>query len=185
MKNIDTPPVQLDELLHLFYPETSTTGASANVGTFHESDAADLSSDAAQLLNHSAHMTVTVEAFHNSEVDVKVLQESDSGAHYSRKILLTRKSDGRVVMFGIVRLDMSTLPSEVQEKIRQREIPLGRILISHEVMRSVKLAKLYRIEAGPELAKQFGVELGDNVYGRTAWIYCNGKPAIELLEVVG
>lgn len=88
-------------------------------------------------------------------------------------------------MFGIVRLDMSTLPSEVQEEIRQREIPLGRILISHEVMRAVKLAKLYRIEAGPELATQLGVEVCDSVYGRTAWIYCNGKPAIELLEVVG
>jgi chorismate-pyruvate lyase len=79
---------------------------------------------------------------------------------------------------------MSTLPQEVQDQIRQRKIPLGRILISHDVMRAVRLAKLFRIEAGTELASQFGVEPGSDVYGRTAWMFCNGKPAIELLEIV-
>jgi len=175
----ETPQVKLDELLHLFFPQTPT-----DVGTFHEPEGNSISRDANTLLNHSAHMTVTIEDFHDSEVDVKVLQEKDSDTHYSRKILLTRKSDGGVVQFGIVRLDMSTLPEVVQQQIRQREIPLGRILISHDVMRAVKLDKLYRIEAGEELASHFGCEVGDDIFGRTAWMYCNGKPAIELLEIV-
>ena len=179
MNPIESPQVELDELVGLFFPQSP-----ANVGVFHQSDAADMPADADSLLNHCEHMTVTIEEFHGSEVDVKVLQELDTDTHYSRKILLTRKSDGGVVQFGIVRLDMSTLPQVVQDQIRMREIPLGRILISHDVMRAVRLAKLYRIEAGQELASHFNAELGANVFGRTAWMYCNGKPAIELLEIV-
>jgi chorismate-pyruvate lyase len=175
----ELPQVELDELVGLFFPQSPLA-----VGAFHEVDAAELPADANSLLNHCEHMTVTIEDFHGSEVDVTVLEEQDSETHYSRKILLTRKSDGGVVQFGIVRLDMSTLPQVVQDQIRERKIPLGRILISHDVMRAVRLAKLYRFEAGEELASHFGVSAGTNVFGRTAWMYCNGKPAIELLEIV-
>ena len=179
MNEIKTPPVELDQLLLLFFPE-----APHEVGDFHESSASEIPDDANRLLNHSEHMTITVEEFHNSEVEVEVLRENDSDSRYYREILLKRKSDAGVVQFGIVRLDMSCFPDEVEAKIRERQIPLGRILISHNVMRAVKLAKLYRIESGPELAKHFGVELGATVYGRTAWMYCCGRPAIELLEIV-
>ena len=179
MNPTDLPQVELDELVGLFFPEDPS-----GVGVFHEVDGSKLPADADSLLNHCEHMTVTIEHFHDSEVDVKVLEELDSDKYYSRKILLTRKSDGGVVQFGIVRLDMSTLPQIVQDQIRERKIPLGRILISHDVMRAVKLAKLYRIEGGEELAAHFGCETGMDIFGRTAWMYCNGKPAIELLEVV-
>ena len=179
MNPTELPQVELDELVGLFFPQSPAT-----VGTFHQADTAKMPPDANSLLNHCEHMTVTIEDFHNSEVDVKVLEEQDTDTHYSRKILLTRKSDGGVVQFGIVRLDMSTLPQVVQDQIRQRKVPLGRILISHDVMRAVRLAKLYRIEAGEELASHFGVEPGTDIFGRTAWMYCNGKPAIELLEIV-
>lgn len=179
MNPTELPQVDLDELVSLFFPESPTS-----VGAFHEVDESGLPANANRLLNHCEHMTVTIEDFHDSEVDVKVLDEQESDTHYSRKILLTRKSDGGVVQFGIVRLDMSPLPENVQEQIRERKIPLGRILISHDVMRAVRLAKLYRIEAGSELVEHFGVEPGSNIFGRTAWMYCNGKPAIELLEIV-
>ena len=180
MNPTESPQVDLAELVHLFFPESLSA-----VGAFHEVEEAQLPGDANRLLNHCEHMTVTVENFHGGEVDVKVLAELDSDeTHYARKILLTRKSDGGVVQYGIVRLDMTTLPEDVQGKIRERQIPLGRILISHDVMRSVRLAKLYRIEAGSELAEHFGAASGSDIFGRTAWMYCNGKPAIELLEIV-
>lgn len=179
MNPTELPQVDLDELVGLFFPESP-----APVGIFHQIDSSDMPEDADSLLNHCEHMTVTIEDFHNSEVDVKVLEEQITETRYSRKILLTRKSDGGVVQYGIVRLDMSTLPQVVQDQIRERKIPLGRILISHDVMRAVRLAKLFRIEAGSELASQFDVELGSDVFGRTAWMFCNGKPAIELLEIV-
>ena len=43
---------------------------------------------------------------------------------------------------------------------------------------------LFRVEAGAGLTRMFGCALGAITYGRTALIYCNGEPAIELIEIV-
>ena len=79
---------------------------------------------------------------------------------------------------------MNMLTKMVQDEIEKLETPLGRILINHDVLRTVKLLSLLKIECGEELANMLGLETGSLCYGRTALIYCNGSPAIELLEVV-
>src|SRR2546421_10210646 len=56
------------------------------------------------LLVHNHHMTVTVEAFYGSLVDVRVLERLHDGDTYARKILLALQSDGRIVQSGIVRI---------------------------------------------------------------------------------
>lgn len=137
-----------------------------------------------QLLDHQHHMTVTVEAFHQCPVDVRVLAVKRDANTYSREILLVRQSDGDVVQFGIVRLHWAALPAAVREEIEAGQIPLGRVLITHNVWRQVERHQLYRVTCGPDLAKSFRVPEGTVTYGRTALIYCDGEPAIELLEVV-
>lgn len=178
MKPADSADVELDSLIGLFYDSPD------QLGEFHAVDAEDVSSPSRELLAHEHHMTVTVEQHHGGPVDVRVLDYRHDGHHYSRKILLTRQSDGRVVQFGIVRLDTSVLADQVRIEIEARETPLGRVLINHNVLRRVKLLGLHRIQAGAELATHLGVEAGETVFGRTALIYCDGKPAIELLEIV-
>ena len=179
MKPADSADVELDALIELFYDDSDQLGQFAQV------DAQEVPLPSRDLLAHEHHMTVTVEKFHGCPVDVQVLASRDDDTHYSRKILLTRQSDGGVVQFGIVRLNMSVLAPEVQHEIRSQQTPLGRILIQHGVLRQVRLLTLCRIEAGAELAGYFGLPPGDVVYGRTALIFCDGAPAIELLEVVG
>ena len=66
------------------------------------------------------------------------------------------------------------------------------MLIDHNVLREVQFDALWRVQPGPDLCRLFGLSAqpaGKNtepqtVYGRTALIYCNGEPAIELLEIV-
>ncbi len=171
--------VELEVLIGLFFPDQS------ELGYFSETSASDLPQLERKLLAHDHHMTVTQEEHHQSPVDVRVLETSTAGDFYSRKILLTRRSDEQVVQFGIVRLDRSVLDPVVRQEIESQQTPLGRILINHKVMREVKLSHLYRISAGHELAEAFGINPGDACYGRTALIYCNGSPAVELLEIVG
>ena len=178
MQPADSPPIELDAIVKLFFDPPPV------LGEFRVADAADLPAVAAKLLDHNHHMTVTVEAHHDCPVNVKVLEEFDSGTHYCRKILLTCSDAGKTVQFGIVRLDMSVLTDEIQALIREKQIPLGRILISHDVMRAVKLERLYQITMGEELAGHFGKSAGEVCFGRTAWMYVAGKPAIELLEIV-
>lgn len=168
----------LQDLVAIFFADL------ADVGQFTAVQPNKIPQDYRDLLAHYSHMTVTVEHFHNSPVDVVVLERQSTGRHYSRKILLTRQSDGRVVQFGIVRLDFNTVSQAVREEIQSEQTPLGRVLIKHNVLREVELKQIYRIVCGPELATHFNLPEGSTVYGRTALIYCDGEPAVELLEIV-
>jgi hypothetical protein len=58
------------------------------------------------------------------------------------------------------------------------------VLIDHNVLREVQLASLYRVVPGPDLCQLFGLPASLATYGRTAFIYCDGFPAVELLEIV-
>ena len=169
---------QLAALLSLFY---STESA---VGSFAQVEAESLTPIAAKLLAHDYHMTVTLEQHHGCPVDVHVIESKIEGDRYSRKITLTRQSDDAVVMFGLVRMDRTVFAASVLEEIESQRTPLGRVLIENDVLRAVKLLNLYRIEASADLAQLLMIDEGSICFGRTAMIYCDSKPAIELLEVV-
>jgi len=172
------PAPDLETLLSLFYQDI------AQFGTIAATPADDMPAVARKLLDHEHHMTVTVEDYHNCEVDVQVLETLFDGQAYSRKILLTKQTDSTVVQFGIVRLHFEFLATHIQQEIMAEETPLGRILINHNVLRRVELSQLWKIQVGQDLAELFRITPNTIVYGRTAWIYCNGEPAIELLEIV-
>jgi chorismate-pyruvate lyase len=129
-------------------------------------------------------MTVTIEKHHGELVDVEVLEETRVMDEYRRKILLRRKSDRRVVQFGIVRINLDTLSETIQSQIVSGEIPLGRILIDNGLMREVQLSQLWQVECGEELAGYFQFPEGCLTFGRTARILVNSLPVIELLEIV-
>jgi hypothetical protein len=112
-----------------------------------------------------------------------VLDRKLDGDIYSRKIVLERADDGRVVQFGIVRFDLAVVLPAVREEILSERTPLGRILINYNVLRHIDLGAILEIEAGPALARLFDCPTGQMVYGRLATIFCNQKPAVDLLEV--
>ncbi len=135
------------------------------------------------LLVHNHHMTVTMEEFHRSQVRVEVLAAKRTENYYSRRILLDRETDGRVVQFGIVRLNFDFLNPEVREEIESQKTPLGRILIQHNVLREIELVSLWRVTPGADLCRLFKTTPQQITYGRTAIIHCDGQPAVELLEI--
>ena len=136
-----------------------------------------------QMLAHEHHMTVTMEQYHGGPVDVSVLARRSDGDLYCRKILLTKRGTDQVVQFGIVRFDFQYVTAAVKSEILSEEIPLGRVLIRHNVLRHIDLGALLRIEAGPGLAKLLQMPEKGLTYGRLATIFCNGRPAVDLLEI--
>lgn len=174
--NAVTP--DLDALIGLFYSRPE------ELGRFEQVDARSVDRDYRMLLAHDSHMTVTVERFHNGPVDVQVLDSQVTGQHYARKILLTRRSDGGVVQFGIMRLDLASVSPVVRREVESQRTPLGRILIENNVLREVHLTKLWKVTPGSELCRLFGIAPSQITFGRTAVIRCNGEPAVELLEIV-
>jgi len=168
----------LQSLIRIFYDDM------AELGDFRQVTALDMPLVYRRLLAHEHHMTVRVESHHGCPVDVDVLDFHSLGSAYRRKILLRRQSDHKVVQFGIVQLHTHYLDDRVRDAIESRTIPLGRVLIQHNVLRKVELGQLWRVATGPDLTRLFELPRPTATYGRTAVIHCNGEPAIELLEIV-
>lgn len=134
------------------------------------------------MLAHEHHMTVAMER-HHGPVDVTVLDRRDVDGLYCRKSILTKRDTGEVVQLGFIRFDFQYVTAAVREEIVSEAIPLGRVLIQHNVLRHIDLGALLRLEAGPGLAKAFRMPAGGVTYGRLATIFCNGRPAVDLLEI--
>lgn len=135
------------------------------------------------MLVHDKHMTVAMEGHHRCRVDVRILYQRQDDGVYSREIVLVKGGTDDVVQFGIVRFNLEYVTPAVREEILAGRIPLGRILINHNVLRHIDLGALLRIECGPRLADSFGVGPGTETFGRLATIFCNRQPAVDLLEI--
>lgn len=135
------------------------------------------------LLAHDRHMTVTMEKHYDCSVDVRILDRVETDQYYCRKILLTKSGTEEVVQFGIVKFDFQYVTEAVKNEIIKGEIPLGRILINHNVLRHIDLGAILKITAGLGLAEHLKMEPGETIYGRLATIFCNGQPAVDLLEI--
>jgi chorismate-pyruvate lyase len=136
------------------------------------------------LLVHEHHMTVTVEKHHGDSVDVRILDRQHMNDTYARKILLALHGSGRVVQFGIMKIDFRYCSLEVRQEIIAGRTPLGRILIEHDVLRRIEPTAFLRVIPDAAMMKWFGMKEPVRTYGRLAIIHCNGQPAVELLEIV-
>ncbi len=174
-------PGRLVELTALL---DSIEGAARELGDFTEVASESMPVKFQQLLAHNEHMTVAIESFHRCPVSVQVLQSRTADSTYIREILLRRTTDQQVVQYGIVRLQLGALSEAPRQAILSEKIPLGRVLIEHNVLREVELVDLWRIVVGHKLSKLLQVEIGSITYGRTAMIYFSDQPALELLEIV-
>lgn len=135
------------------------------------------------LLAHEHHMTVTMEQFHQCSVDVRVIQEQFQDPLYTREILLTRSGTNEIVQFGLVRFDFTYVTPAVKSEILAKRLPLGRVLIRHNVLRHINLRAILRITPGSALRERMQLDDSSPVYGRMATIFCNERPAVDLLEV--
>lgn len=138
-----------------------------------------------ELLVHTHHMTVTLERRHESPVHLEVLKVRHEGDSYARKLILRAGEDGPVVLAGIMRFRLECVSEKVRREIVDAVTPLGRILIDNHIMRKIETIAFLRFP----LENSFGDLLGSAgedgfTYGRIAIIFCNGAPAVELLELV-
>jgi chorismate-pyruvate lyase len=136
------------------------------------------------LLVHEHHMTVTVEAHHGDLVDERILARRHQGNSYARKILLALQKTGRIVQFGIVRIDLGLVGPAVREAIVAGKTPVGRVLIENDVLRRIEPTAFLRIAGKVPQMRWFGLTEPQTLYGRLALIHCDGRPAVELLEIV-
>lgn len=136
-----------------------------------------------RMLVHEHHMTVTMESYHDCSVEVQVVESKNVGDLYCRKILLNKQGLDQNVQFGIVRFNFDFVTDSVRQQIESESIPLGRVLIQHNVLRHIDLGAIVKFQAGPGLGRYLQMAAGQETYGRMATIFCNGSPAVDLLEI--
>lgn len=138
------------------------------------------------LLVHRRHMTVTLEEHHGKPVELVVLARRLDGQDYSRQLLLTAGPGGRVVMAGVMRFSMRHCGEHVRRQVLEERTPLGRILIRHCQLRSIRTHSFFRLRLSDEVRELFGCqkESAAVTYGRAAAIVCGYEPTVELLEIV-
>ncbi|TVS19892.1 MAG: hypothetical protein EA424_06785 [Planctomycetaceae bacterium] len=169
---------ELEALTKIYYASPD------ELAGFREIQEDDLPSIYHTLLAHHQHMTVTLEAHNGCPLEVDVLRSETTKTHYHRKVLLRRIGDQEVVLFGIVRINRGLLPAEVRTEIEAESTPLGTILINRNIYRNVRLLSFWEVEPRDELSGIFEFDSPGPLYGRTALIYCDDVPVIELLEIV-
>jgi hypothetical protein len=149
-----------------------------------EVSAGDIPEPYHRLLVHTHHMTVTVEDYYRSPVDVRVLECRQRGNEYARKSLLTAHTTGRVVQFGLVRINLGVCTEAVRNEIVEGKTPLGRVLIRHNMLRRIEPQMYLRLTLSKTMASWFGVAAGKNTFGRVGMIYTGDQPAVEVLEIL-
>jgi chorismate-pyruvate lyase len=139
-----------------------------------------------QLLVHHDHMTEVLEKHFGAPVDVQVLAEQLDGDIYTRQIALHPKNQpDKVVEWGFASLDLRFLSQPVKDEILAKKIPLGAVLMKHNVLRRVKPRWFLKLPDNAPTLRLFGpLPHPGPVYGRIGTIYCDGEPAIQVLEIV-
>lgn len=179
-----SPRQWLEELLALFPGEDTQ----ATDYTLVPPD--EIPSPCHELLVHDHHMTVTLERHHGAPVNLRALEVRHEPPSYARRLYLdtassTGNSPAPAVMAGIMRIWLGQVRPEVQDEIVSADGPLGRILIEHGVLRRLQTVAFLRIRLRDGLREIFQLPPDvEHVFGRLALIFCDGEPAVELLEIV-
>lgn len=136
------------------------------------------------LLVHHGHMTETLERHYQCPVRVHPYVIHRQGDIYGRKLDLTADVSGEIVMTGIMIFNLNVVKDEVRQEILQGVIPLGRILVSHGVLREVNASAFLELAPNDPFSTRFQMTTPVPAYGRLATITCDGAPAVDLLEIV-
>lgn len=139
---------------------------------------------AQQLLHHDEHMTEIMARHHGGHVVVEVQRRHRLGDDYWRQIVLRIADRPTIIQGGLVRIHLPGLAAPVAEAILREQVPLGYLLMDHQVLRRIELHHLIRFPPDPALAGWLGGDADAPAWGRLATLHCDEEPVIELCEVL-
>jgi chorismate-pyruvate lyase len=136
------------------------------------------------LLAHAGHMTERLEQHHGAPVEVRPHSIRREGDIYGRRIDLVIDGRAAPVMTAVMIFNLGLVSAAVRQEILRADTPLGHVLIRHRILRRVAVDALLRFDADDPLVARFGRTQAAPAYGRLATIDCDGRPAVDLLEIV-
>jgi chorismate-pyruvate lyase len=173
-----SPGEALDELCSGF------SGYSTCAGQYDLVTPDQMPADYRALLVHQRHMTLVLQDHHGVKPNLFVMERRREGDFYGRKIFLTAGNTAPAIELGVVRMNLTYMQELVRREILAGQTPLGAILVQHKVLRRIEPRWFLRFAPGSAVLRWFGYQKEGPFFGRIGTIYCDGDPAIELLEIV-
>ena len=173
-------PTESPDLLDLL----ATFGDQSQAPLFSPVAAHDMPSPYRELLAHDGHMTVTVESFFGAPAVLGVHATQLDEHRYARKITLHARPEGPALLSGIMRIHLNACTAPVRADVLAGELPLGRILIAHNVMRTLRSGPYYRVRADAEPLLGLRLAVPPVAYARIAAMHTPSGRAVELLEIM-
>jgi hypothetical protein len=146
------------------------------------------------LLVHRRHLTATLARHYGAEMRLTVLASHRRGSRYTRLIQLAPAGCATAVEHALITIDLDLLPGPTAREVVAAQLPVGQVLIRHAVHTLVAPRWFVQVDppAVPRLRLastpprprwgEFGN--GRRCFGRVGRIFCDGEPAIRMLEIV-
>jgi len=145
----------------------------------------DLPEPYRHLLVHDADMTGRLTAFHGETLALKVIEKSSLRGVLVRRVVLYGIETNKEVEFGEIIIHLNRFEPDVRELIEEGKIPLGGILVTHQVEFISSPSYYLKIEADEMIAECLATTSGRQLYGRKNKLTnYEGEVLAEIVEIL-
>ena len=138
-----------------------------------------------ELLVHANDMTPTLEAYHRSPIELRLIQRHLEGSLYSRLVDLSIVGHDTPVEFGCIAIHLEHFPAAAREMILDGHVPLGTILARHEIEHQSSPEAYVRVTADPFMSDALYLSGSPDLYGRRNVLLAPGGGILaEVLEIL-
>lgn len=147
-------------------------------------DGAEMPEPYAGLLVHHSDMTPRLGEFHQSQIDLDVLDHEESKDYLMRAVVL-RDSQQRPVEFGAIGIRLEVFNESLRKQIVKAEGPLGGLLANHQFTHSSSPKAYFRVKADEYISQQLQCPVGTVLYGRCNALLANdGLTFADIVEIL-
>jgi hypothetical protein len=137
------------------------------------------------LLVHESDMTPRLAAFHNTEIDLKVLRKDEGGDVLARAVVLLRREDRKPVEFGAIVIHLDGFPPDLRQRITDCREPLGGILLSAGHPHTSHPRAYFQVKVDPVVAALMGLPEGACLSGRCNELrHADGSILADIVEIL-
>jgi len=137
------------------------------------------------LLVHANDMTPTLEAFHRSPIELRLIQRHLEGDIYSRLVDLSIVGHDSPVEFGCIAINLQHFPAAAREVILDGHMPLGTILARHNIAHQSHPQAYVRVKADPFMSDALYLSGSPDLYGRRNLLSTPDRRVLaEVLEIL-
>jgi len=137
------------------------------------------------LLVHDADMTGRLTDFHGESLFLNVIDKNTLRGVLVRRVVLCGTETNKEVEFGEIIIHLNRFESEVRDLIEEAKIPLGGIIVEHQVEFISSPSHFLKITADKMIAECLATTIGRDLYGRKNKLTnSRGEILAEIVEIL-